>query len=452
MSEAKSAPALHRVLGPVGISLLTLSVLSPAASVFVTGSDLLRQVGGWTALAFLLGGALTLVFTAAQAELGSAFPTAGGDYATVGRTLGPRAGFVFFGLNLLGAPVFAAITATGISLYLRAVLPGLQPAPTALVLLAVATALAALNIRVNAIITGIFLGVELSALAVLAVLGFAHPVQGLGQALFVPGPALPLGALAAAVAAGSWATSGAGQAIYFSEELRDPARVGRLVMIVNLIAVVTMVVPVVGVVIGTADFSVLGRSPSPFTAFVATSGAPWLATLLGLCVAAAILNAAIAGVACYGRFLYSSGRDAIWPAPVNTALMTIHPRFGSPWVATLVMGAAGMAWCFASLNILIIVASANGIVMWILLNWAGIVGRRRGLSGQPGQYGAPLYPLTHIISFAAAAGLAVLGWQDRDTGRPGELIVVAVIAAALLYHQFVLSRRPGGWRMAVLPA
>ena len=114
---------LTRSLGPTGVALLTLSVLSPAASVFISGSDIIHQVGTGAALAFLLGGLLTLTFTFAQAELGSTFPVAGGNYAIVGHALGPAAGAATFGIDLLGVPVFIALSATGIAEYLRAVVP-----------------------------------------------------------------------------------------------------------------------------------------------------------------------------------------------------------------------------------------------------------------------------------------------------------------------------------------
>lgn len=84
MTDA-TAPALQRVLGPIGVTMLTLSVLSPGATVLVAGADILHQAGTGAALAFMLGGLLILVFTFAQAELGSSFPLAGGDYATIGR-------------------------------------------------------------------------------------------------------------------------------------------------------------------------------------------------------------------------------------------------------------------------------------------------------------------------------------------------------------------------------
>ena len=81
--------------------MLTLSVLSPGASVLVAGADVLHRAGTGAALAFLLGGVLTLIFTFAQAALGSSFPLAGGDSATLGKTLAARAGFVQSGINLL---------------------------------------------------------------------------------------------------------------------------------------------------------------------------------------------------------------------------------------------------------------------------------------------------------------------------------------------------------------
>ena len=454
MAEAQATGSLRRSLGPMAVALLTLSVLSPAASVFIGGSDITHQAGTGVALAFLLGGGLTLIFTFAQAELGSAFPSAGGDYVMIGNTLGPRWGFVGFCLTLIGAPVFLALTATGIALYLRVVLPGLPAVPTALAALAVSTGCAMLNVRTGAIITGLFLAIELAALALVSVLGFAEPARGLAEVLITPihfmhGLAQPLsfGVLAVALASASWATSGAGQSVYFSEELHNPVQVGRLIIIITLIAISTMLLPVLGLVIGANDLPTVLAAESPFAAFIAQRASPTVATITSLAIAAAIFNANLAGIICYGRFAYSSGRDQIWSQPINTALVRLHPRLNSPWVATLAVGVFAMAFCFLGLRSLIIVAAALGIVGWTGLNLGGLIGRRRNLTGLPGTYRAPLYPLTHILSFVGAAWLAVLAWRDTETGRPGEFFVIGLVIAALLYHQFVLARRPGGWTM-----
>jgi amino acid transporter len=454
MNDTDATGSLSRSLGPVAVALLTLSCLSPAASVFIAGADIVHQAGTGAALAFVLGGLLTLVFTFAQAELGSSFPVAGGDYAMVGNVLGPRWGFIQFAVTMLGAPVFLALSATGIALYLRVVMPGLPAVPTALVALAVSTGCAMLNVRTGALITCLFLTIELAALALVTVLGFAKPVRGLGAALvtpvqFIDGLAHPLGfgVLAVAIAAGSWATSGAGQSIYFSEELHNPAQIGRLIIVITLIAFTTMLLPVLGLVVGSPDLEHVLAAESPFAAFIALRTSSGLAAVTSLAIAAAIFNANLAGIICYGRFTWSSGRDAIWSAPINAALVRLHPRYNSPWVATLVVGIVSMIFSLLGLRALLIIAAATGIVTWTMLNAAGLIGRRRGLTGNPGTYRAPLYPLTHILSFAGAAGLAVLAWRDAETGRLGELLVIAVMIAAALYHQLILARRPGGWVM-----
>ena len=448
-----AAAGLKRTLGPLAVALLTLSVLSPATSVFVTGADIVHQTGTGAALAFLAGGVVTLIFVFAQAELGAAFPFAGGDYAMIGHVLGPRAGFVQFGLDLLSTPTLLALTASGIALYLHGIAPGLTPIPAAIGALAVASVMGALNIRTGAVVTGVFLAIELAALAFVTVLGFTDPVRGFGTVLGSPvrfdgGIAVPftLGVAAGAVSAAAFAVSGAGQAIYFAEELRDAVRVGRLVVTITLLSLATMVLPVLALTVGARDATTFAAE-SPFAVLIAQHAAPLVATAIGLAIAAAIFNAVLAGVICYGRWLWSSGRDAIWPAAVNAALVRLHPRFGSPWIATLTVGTVSAAYTLLGLRTLVLLSAANGIVNYTLLNLAGYVGRRRGLTGQSGAYRAPLFPLTIVLSVGLAAGLAVLTWSDTD-GRTGELIVAADIVLALAYHQLVLARRPGGWRLA----
>ena len=174
------AGSLQRVLGPVGVSLLTLSVLSPGASVLVAGVDVVHRAGTWTALAFLLGGLLTLIFTLSQAELGAAFPLAGGDYATIGNALGPRAGFIQFGLILFGTPIFLALSAVGVSIYVRALAPGLPATGTAIAALVASAALAVLNIRTGAKLTGTFLVIELGVAPGAVLLDYPEKPRMLG--------------------------------------------------------------------------------------------------------------------------------------------------------------------------------------------------------------------------------------------------------------------------------
>lgn len=454
-AEAGRPATLQRSLSPFHVSLLTLSVLSPGVSVLVAGVDVIHRVGTWSALAFLLGGLLTLLFMLSQAELGAAFPLAGGDYATIGHAMGPRAGFVQFALVSFSAPVFLALSAAGTSLYLRVLMPGLPPVGTAVGAMALAAAFALLNIRTGAKLTGTFLAVELGALALVTLLGFAHPVQSLASLLVSPlsplaGSATALaaptwGAMIIAVVAASGATAGAGQAIYFSEEMHSPRKIGHVVMLIGMLTVLFEFLPVLGLALGTVNLTAVMGSDSPFTAFIAARGSPLIATLVTLGIIAAMFNALISGLTCYGRFLYSTGRDRIWSETLNGALVRLHARTGCPWVATLAIAAIGAAFCVLPLDALVPLLSFVTLVQWVLLSLACLAGRRRGLTGTDGRFRAPWFPLPQIVTLAAVAALSVLLWQDRVGGRPGEIAVAVVVVVALLYHALVLGRRAGGW-------
>jgi amino acid transporter len=450
--------SLERVLGPIGVSLLTLSVLTPGASVLVTGVEVVHRAGTGAALAFLLGGLLTLVFTLSQAELGAAFPLAGGDYATTGNAFGPRAGFIQFGLILFGTPIFLGLTAVGFSLYVRTLVPGLSGAGVAIAAVVISAAIALLNIRTGAVLTGTFLAIELGALALLTVLGFAHPVQSLPALITHPlsagpgGLAAPtIGAMVLAVVAASGATSGAGQAIYFSEEMHDPKSVGRLVMIIAILTLIIEFLPVLGLVLGTRDLSTVLAAESPFTGFIAERGSRLIARLVTLGIIAALFNALVSGVTCYGRFVYSTGRDRIWTPGINRALTRLHPRWKSPWIATLAVAASAIACCFFPLAAIVPLQAFVSLATWVLLSVACIAGRRTGKTGTPGRYRAPLFPLPQILTLIAVAGLTVLVWRDPVNGRPGIFAVITVVLLSALYHALVLDKRPGGWSLFSSP-
>src|SRR5690242_20620062 len=80
---------LKQSMRRLGALMITLSGITPAASVFIIGQTVVAQAGTGGVIAFL-GVALLGVATAyVYAELSSAFPLTGGEYSAMGRTLGP---------------------------------------------------------------------------------------------------------------------------------------------------------------------------------------------------------------------------------------------------------------------------------------------------------------------------------------------------------------------------
>ena len=85
----------------MGNLLITVSVITPASSIFIIAPGVVQKAGTGAFLSFAAG-ALVSAFTAlVHAELSSAYPLAGGEYAIIGRILGPFPGFIALGLNLV---------------------------------------------------------------------------------------------------------------------------------------------------------------------------------------------------------------------------------------------------------------------------------------------------------------------------------------------------------------
>lgn len=78
MADGAAAGGLRRVLSPVGVTLLTFSALSPVVSIYIGGNAVLHLAGAGAALAFLAGGVASAILTLLYAEIGAAFPRAGG--------------------------------------------------------------------------------------------------------------------------------------------------------------------------------------------------------------------------------------------------------------------------------------------------------------------------------------------------------------------------------------
>jgi amino acid transporter len=448
------ATALGRSMRRIGTLLITLSGITPAASVFVMGQDVIHQAGSGAVLAFLAAALLGLTTAYVYAELASAFPLTGGEYSIIGRTMGPAWGLMALGLNLFGGALGQAVFALGLAEYLRVALPGLADVPTALAVTAVSTAVTLFNIRLNAWITGAFLMVELVALGVMTGLGFAQPHHGLGEILLHPtmlgeGGALtptPLAAIGLAAAAAVFVFNGYGGAVFFGEEMYEARTKLPWVVFWSLaIAFVAETAPVVAVMVGVGDPAAMLAADKPLPAFLLAAGGAAIEKAVSLGVALAIVNAMIAVGLINARQLYCSGRDGVWPTPVNRWIADVHPRLHSPWIATLIMGAATAACCFMSLDLLVMLTSTGILVIYAGVSVAVMVGRRTGTTAA-GHYRMPLYPLAPVVSLLALAAVVVANLLDPDDGRPSLIANGAVMVLCAAYYFLYLKRR-GGWRL-----
>ncbi|WP_174299461.1 APC family permease [Caulobacter sp. S45] len=441
-----AAQALRRSLSVKQVVVLTLSGLSPAASVYITGSAVLHLAGTGAAAALLLGGGVVVLASLLYAELGAAFPRAGGVYPGITQVLGPGAGFVAITLGLITAPATLAFAALGLADYLRVLAPGLPRLALAFTALGGAGLICMLNIGVGAWVTGAFLAAELLVLLVLTLAAALHPVRGLGEVLLHPvmlGPLhqltpTPGWTLLLATISGAYACAGSGMAIYFAEDMRGPStRIGGVVAWVGVIAAAVVIAPLVWLTTSAAHLDSILAAEAPIAAYLSATAGPPVAYATSLVVATAILNNIIASMLAFSRFLYSTGRDRAWPRQLSTWASELHSRFGSPWLASLALVLVAGLLCLVGERGLLVVLSGE-VFTATLVAASVLVGRRRRLTGVT-SFRSPLFPLLPMIGFVIVAAFFAADWRDPTAGRPSLCLLAGVAASAALYHH--LNRR-----------
>jgi amino acid transporter len=452
-SVRANPPAFRRSLSGFGVIILTLSVLSPGVSVLVSGGSILTAAGTWTALAFVLGSVVCYIQTVMAAELGAAYPTAGYDYAAIGHAVGDWAGATTYIASIVSVPLFINVSAAGIAIYLQPFGVPLSPNGTTFVVMGIVTAAALLNIRANEFITGIFMLIECVALLLIAGLGAAHAQPHAAAAVIHPMRVVNGAWIATGIAIGgiavnnaSWALAGSSQALMFSEDMKHPRTIGRIIMLSFAITVVLETAPMVGVIIGSHDLRAVLGSNAPFETFLAQFLPDFGLKLVSMSIAIAIFNACLAGLVGTGRTVFSMGRTRLFAPPVNRALLQMIRRTSAPWVAILLIAiTAGLA-TYVPLYFKVLLLSGNYTVIAFFYTWGVLAGRRSGRTGQT-TYRAPAFPLIVLLGALIVVGEVVVLWLDPESGRKSLFVCAGVYALSYCYYRFVLRRRPGGWVM-----
>ncbi|MBO9524461.1 MAG: APC family permease [Nocardioidaceae bacterium] len=434
-ARAPQDRGLQPVLGVVGAVLLTISCITPASSLFIIVPTLLASQGSGVVLTLLAGVGVSLCVGACYAELGTRTPSSGGEYAMVTHTLGRRVGWITFVLTAALLVVIPPVIALGTADYLAPIVH-LDRAATGAFVMLLATATGVLDIKANAVVTSCFLAVETVAAAVVAYLGFSHaerPVSTLVHPHALDGGALSpftLGVLMSGLSVAMFVANGFGTASYLAEEIVEPrTNVARAVFASLLVGSSIIIVPTIATVLGVGGLGDLGTGTFPD--FVTAWSNERVSAAISVGIAVAILNAVIVMVLQNGRVIYASGRDQAWPAPVNRALTRLHPRFGSPVLATLVVAIPGAVLAYlVDIESLLGVTAVIVSAVYLLLAVAALTVRR---GPHPG-WRMPLWPLPSVLVILAV-GYALLESSSQDL-----LITGGLVAAALAYD--VLYLRP----------
>jgi amino acid transporter len=145
------------------------------------------------------------------------------------------------------------------------------------------------------------------------------------------------------------------------------------------------------------------------------------------------------------RMMFSTGRDAAWPAPVSRALASIHPKFATPWIATIVVGVIAAALCYANEQFLLVTTATTIVAVYAALCLSAVRGRRNGSTGHAA-YRMPLFPVAPILALVALGYVVYENALDPKVGRPSLYVTVGIGVVSAAYYLLVLRRR-GTWEL-----
>lgn len=435
-------PRLERGLTTLGSVVLTLSDITPAGSLLIVGLAVVAVAGTGSVLAYLAGAALAVMVALCMAELGALYPIAGGIYSIVARVLGTWAAFLTLLSYVVQAIFLPASIALGVGIYLNSLNEAFPVNLSAAVAMIIVTGLAMLKIHVNALMTALFLALEMVVIVVIAMAGFSNPTQSVSTFLNPVGiidgtlQSFGTGAVVAAVAIALQSVNGYDAAISFAEETKGSTRnVGKAVLLSCLVGVGLELAAFLGAAFGAPNLKEFLGSSTPLTYVVEQRWGHTATTVLIVGAVIAFFNACLAITLQFARVLWASGRDGIWPSPISKALQKLVPSTDAPWVATLVVGTCATILCFASDIVAVVTfVSVLTISIYVFVGVTTIVSRQRD-KGALRTFRLPLYPLPPLLAILGAL-LALSQQASKD------LIAVAIIyGLGLVYYFFYLRSR-----------
>jgi APA family basic amino acid/polyamine antiporter len=396
---------------------------------------------------WVAGGAISLVGALCYAELGSAFPNAGGEYYFLNRAYGGSVGFLFAWarMTVVQTGAIAAI-AFVFGDYATQLLPLGAKSSVIYAALGVAgiTALNVLGTRESRLLQNVLTIALACAIFTLIVAGLAMggaPHSAAPPAAASSGPLFSqLALIFILLTYGGW-----NEAAYLTAEIRDARR-----NIVRALMLGILVVTVLYVLLNLAYLNVLGLAGMKASKAVAadlmqaTLGGGGAAAL-SLIVIAAALSTLNGTVFTGARTNYAVGRDFA----MFRALGVWREQSNTPVNALLVQGAVALALVFlASFTPdgfeTMVAYTAPAFWLFFLLTGVSLFVLRRQQPINTDHFRVPLYPLTPILFCAMCAYMLYSSASysmSKDPGSIGAQLGIGMLLLGLPLMVFARRTR-----------
>jgi APA family basic amino acid/polyamine antiporter len=355
---------LRRNLSALDLAVFGIGVIIGTGIFVLTGQQAAVNAGPAIVISFLIAGAVCALAALCYAEFASTVPVAGSAYTFSYATLGEFIAWIIGWDLCLELALGAAVVARGWSAYLQSLfdLPGwlagdqARPDWGAVAIVAALTAVGVVGTKLSGRFTAVLVAVKVAVVLTVIAVGLFF-VKAANYAPFVPpaepaerasGGEAPLLQVLAGVTPqhfGWFGVLAAASIVFFAyigfdvvattaEETRNLQRDMPRGIIGSLAVCVVLYMATAAVITGMSPYRELNTG-APLAKAFDDVGQGWIANLISLGAIAGITTVILVLMLGQSRVLFAMARDGLLPR----GLARVHPRYGTPWRVTLLVGA-----------------------------------------------------------------------------------------------------------------
>jgi APA family basic amino acid/polyamine antiporter len=422
---------LKKSLSAWDLTVFGVGVIIGTGIFVLTGKQAALNAGPAVVISFLLAAVACGLAALCYAEFASTVPVAGSAYTFSYATLGELVAWIIGWDLVLELALGAAVVARGWSAYLQNLfglptwLAGDKAIPDlgAVFIVAVLAALAVVGTKLSGRVTAVLVVIKLVVVGLVIVAGLFYVKTSNYQPFIPPSTPKPAGGstltqpLIQAVfglqpaAFGVFGIVAAASVVFFAyigfdivataaEETRNPARDLPRGIIGSLAICTVLYVAVALVITGMTKYTQL-NSAAPLAEAFRLNGVTWASKAISVGAVCGITTVILVLMLGQSRVLFAMSRDGLLPQ----GLAKVHPRFGTPYVITIITSVAVAALAaFVNLEKLSEMVSIGTLFAFVVVS-AGVIILRRTRPDLERAFTAPGVPWLPVLAILACVWL-----------------------------------------------
>ena len=392
-------PQLRRVLSFWQVTASGVGIVI-GAGIYVLIGAATREAGSAVWAAFIIAGALSALSALSYAELAGMYPSAGAEYSFAKEAFNEFIGFVTGWMMVVALLMAGGTVSIGFAHYLQ-YFYDIDTRVAAFGLLALVTIVILSGIQRSIWLTVALAGLQIGGLLLVVASG----VGSLGDHSLTEGATI--GGVLSGAALVFFAFIGFDEVVTLSEETRDPTRTIPRALLAAL-AISTLLYVLVAIasisVVGPLE---LGASDRPLALVMEENWGERASGIVAAIAVAATMNTTLMALTAASRNLYGMARGGSLPAQLGS----LSRRTGAPWMAALI--GVGIAAIFASFGDIDLAASVTDFAVYgifIVVNLS-VIRLRRTQPDAPRSITVPLsfggWPILPMLAIATVALMVV---------------------------------------------